>query len=115
MANKKEIFSSIILKNRSYRRFDETFQIYDNTLKELVELARLTPSAANLQPLKYITCCNPEQNQEIFATLKWAAYLKEWDGPLFGERPTAYIIMLQDKNIKKYPGRFIICSGLDGD
>jgi len=101
MANKKELFSSIISKNRSYRRFDETFQINNSTLKELVELARLTPSAANLQPLKYISCCKVEQNQEIFDTLKWAAYLKEWDGPLSGERPTAYIIMLQDKSIKK--------------
>ena len=101
MADKKEILSSIILQNRSYRRFDETFQIEDSTLKELVELARLTPSAANLQPLKYVTCCNSEQNQNIFNTLNWAAYLKDWDGPSSGEKPTAYIVMLHDKNIKK--------------
>ncbi len=70
-----------------------------NTLNELVNLARLSASAANLQPLKYVICCNPEKNAEIFSCLAWAAYLKDWPGPLEGERPSGYIVVLGDTAI----------------
>jgi len=91
----------LILKNRSYRRFHEGFTITRETLKELVDLARLSPSAANLQPLKYILSCDPKRNALIFPHLSWAGYLKDWPGPSEGERPSAYIIILRDTEIKK--------------
>ncbi|MFC1509958.1 nitroreductase family protein, partial [Candidatus Omnitrophota bacterium] len=66
----------LISKNRSYRRFHQDFSIKLATLKELVNLARLSPSAANLQPLKYILSCSAEKNAFIFPHLSWAGYLK---------------------------------------
>ncbi|MDD5530361.1 MAG: nitroreductase family protein [bacterium] len=95
------MFKDTVLKNRSYRRFYEDQTVTLETLKELVDLARLTPSGANLQPLKYILSCEPEKNALIFQNLAWAGYLKEWDGPVKGERPTAYIIILGDTEIAK--------------
>jgi nitroreductase len=89
----------LIISNRSCRRFDEGFAIERRTLEELVDLARLSASAANLQPLKYILSCEPEKNAGIFRHLAWAAYLKDWGGPAPGERPSAYIIMLGDTTI----------------
>ncbi|MGD1968780.1 MAG: nitroreductase family protein, partial [Desulfobacterales bacterium] len=68
---------------------------------ELVDLARLSASGANLQPLKYILTCRPELNAEIFRCLGWAAYLQDWAGPQSGERPAAYIVILGDSNISK--------------
>ncbi|MCU0847640.1 MAG: nitroreductase family protein [Spirochaetes bacterium] len=91
----------LIQKNRSYRRFYQEHEIKFDTLKELVDLARLSPSAANLQPLRYILSHYPEKNASIFNELKWAAYLKDWDGPPEGERPSAYIVMLSDISISK--------------
>lgn len=91
----------LILKNRSYRRFYEDVKIEIETLKELIELARLSASAANLQPLKYIISNEPGKNALIFPNLAWAGYLKDWAGPSKGERPSAYIIILGDTNIKK--------------
>ena len=41
----------LVLKNRSYRRFQEDAAIERHTLEELIELARLSPSGANRQPL----------------------------------------------------------------
>jgi nitroreductase len=70
-------------------------------LKELVDLARLSASAANFQPLKYILACRPETNAEIFSCLAWAGYLKDWPGPEPGERPAAYIVILGDTAISK--------------
>ena len=55
----------------------------------------------NAQPLKYIISNNPEKNQLIFPTLAWAGYLKDWPGPIEGERPSAYLIMLGDKSISE--------------
>jgi nitroreductase len=91
----------LILKNRSYRRFYEEVDIKIETLRELVDLARLSPSARNAQPLKYILSCKPERNSLIFPHLTLAAYLKDWSGPAEGERPSAYIIILGDTEIRR--------------
>lgn len=89
----------IIQKNRSYRRFDEKHAIDKATLIDLIDLARHAASARNAQPLKYLLSNTPDQNQKIFETLSWAAALKDWDGPIPGERPTAYIVVLKDTSI----------------
>lgn len=88
------MLKDIVAASRSYRRFDETHPISMDTLEELVDLARLCPSAANKQPLRFILSTNPTDNASIFACLKWAAYLPEWEGPAEGERPRAYIVMV---------------------
>ena len=95
------VIKELIRKNRSYRRFYEDFVIKRNTLEELVDLARLSASAANRQPLKYILSCEKNKNDLIFPTLAWAGYLKDWPGPVEEERPSAYIVMLNDTEITK--------------
>ena len=94
----------MILKNRSYRRFYEDFRIQPEVLYELIDLARLSASAANLQPLKYIISCESESNDLIFSHLSWAGYLEDWEGPEEGERASAYIIVLGDREISQTPG-----------
>jgi len=94
----------LIVKNRSCRRFDESKGITTETLRELVDLARLSASGANLQPLKFVLSADPETNAKIFPCTAWAGYLREWDGPAEGERPAAYIVILNDTEIKKAPG-----------
>lgn len=91
----------LILRNRSYRRYRQEVSVELDTLRELVELARCSPSAANLQPLKYILSCDSRRNALIFPHLAWAGYLKDWKGPTEGERPAAYIVVLGDTGIKK--------------
>ena len=89
----------LVLKNRSYRRFYQEAAVDLNTLRDLVDLARLSASAANLQPLKYILSCDPQGNALIFPHLAWAGYLQEWPGPSQGERPPAYVVILGDTKI----------------
>jgi nitroreductase len=93
------MFRDLVLKNRSYRRFYQDSAVSGEVLRELVDLARLTGSAGNKQPLKYIISSDPSTNASIFSTLAWAGYLKDWPGPEEGERPSAYIVMLGDTAI----------------
>ena len=93
------MIEELIKKNRSYRRFYEDEVITTDTLRGLVNLARLSASAGNLQPLKYILSNELEKNDKIFSCLAWAGYLKDWPGPSDGERPSAYIVILGDAEI----------------
>jgi nitroreductase len=87
----------LLLKNRSYRRFYQDEKISMDTLREIVENVRFTPSAANKQPLKFVLVTDESMNEKIFSHLKWAGYLKDWDGPEHGERPSAYIILMGNR------------------
>lgn len=94
------MIKDLVQRNRSYRRFDQEIPVAETTLRDLVDLARLCASAANLQPLKYLLSCEPERNDVIFRHLPiWAGYLSDWPGPGEGERPTAYIVILGDTTI----------------
>ncbi len=93
-------FKELVLKTRSYRRFDGTVSIDEETLSQLVDLARCTPSGGNRQPLKYVTSCSAEWNVKIFQTLSWAGSLPDWPGPVESERPTGYIVILTDTKIR---------------
>lgn len=95
------LFKEIVAKNRSYRRFFEEEKISLTILTELIELARLVPSGANAQALKYMLINSDEDNAKMFPTIGWAGALPEWDGPIEGERPSAYIIVLCDLAIGK--------------
>jgi len=96
--------ADLIRKNRSYRRFRQDRPLERGVLRDLVELARCSASAANLQPLKYVLSCTPETNDLIFPHLAWAGYLKDWQGPEEGERPSAYIVIVGDTEVAKHFG-----------
>ena len=89
----------LVLKNRSYRRFDETKKISMKQLEDWTDLGRLSPCGMNRQGLKFALIANEKKNLEVFNTLVWAGYLSDWDGPTEGERPTGYIIVLRDARI----------------
>jgi len=93
------MMKDLVLKNRSYRRFHQHVLIDLETLRDLVDLARLSASATNAQPLRYVLSCDPERNALVYSTLGWAGYLKDWPGPGDGERPSAYIVILEDTRL----------------
>ena len=95
------MIEEIVKRNRSYRRFHQERPVAESVLRELVDLARLSPSGANLQPLKFMLSPDPDTNARIFPTLGWAGYLRDWPGPEEGERPSAYIVILGDTSIRK--------------
>ena len=104
MAETEYPIEELIRKNRSYRRFHQDHKIDEQTLRELVNLARLSASGGNQQPLKFILSCEPQKNAKIFDTLAWAGSLPDWDGPAEGERPSAYVVVLLDTEIRGSAG-----------
>ena len=98
------MLKKMIADNRSYRRFYEDEIISKETLLSLVDYARLSASGANKQALRYVVACEKEVNAIVYSTLAWAGYLADWSGPVEGERPTGYVIILQDKNNKMVGG-----------
>ncbi len=97
------MINDLVKKTRSIRRFTEE-PISRETLIELIDMARYSASAANLQPLKYIISNEEDRNNKIFPNLMWAGYLKGWKGPGPGERPSAYIIVMGDLSITNFFG-----------
>jgi nitroreductase len=91
----------LIEKNRTYRRFYQDQGITMDVLKELVELTRLTSSGRNVQALRYILSNETEMNEKVNQNIKWAGYLKDWDGPEEGEKPSAFVVMLLDNELAK--------------
>ena len=78
------MLKELLLKNRSYRRFDESFEIKSEELRELVELARLTPSSVNWQPLRFVLVNDNETNAKVFDGLREITMENEWVIPMSG-------------------------------
>lgn len=91
-------FKQLVLRNRSYRRFLSEKNISREQLSEWLDSARQTPSARNLQSLKYALSYDADTNAKIFGELKWAGYLPDWN-PALSEQPAAYVVFCNDKNL----------------
>lgn len=93
--------NELVKKNRSYRRFKQEVRISRDALIKYIDLARHSASATNRQPLKYLLFTEVQDCSSIFPYTRWAGYLKDWDGPEEGERPSAYVIILGDRTISE--------------
>jgi nitroreductase len=89
----------MILKRRTIRRFQRKKVPYE-VLEKCVNAARLAPSAANLQPCEYLIVDEEDLLDEVFGTLQWAGYISDGSPPA-SQRPTAYIIVLINQDVKR--------------
>ncbi|MBQ3391724.1 MAG: nitroreductase family protein [Clostridia bacterium] len=88
---------------RTIRRFDPK-PIPEETLKKAVNVARLAPVGANAQSLKFCVVKTPELVSAVFDLSKWGMHLKDGSGrPKPGQLPTAWILILNDTDIKAQP------------
>lgn len=98
---KRGVVRNLVIRTRSFRKFYHEKKICRKLLRELVDLARLSASGGNVQPLKYILSCTRERNKAVFSCLAWAGNLADWTRPAEDERPSAYIVILGDTTIRK--------------
>ena len=93
------MLKDLIIKNRSYRGFDETYTFTKEQLINYVDGARFCASSLNIQPLKYYIAWEKTEVDIIQNRIMWARQLPEISLPHPGKCPTAFIIICQDKNI----------------
>ena len=91
-----KMFKDLVIKNRSTRSFVGDYEISRNELLELIDTARITPSAMNKQPLLYIPV-GKEHAPKVLANIKMAASLGI-KLPPEGCEPSAYILVCVKKD-----------------
>lgn len=89
-----------ILKRRTIRKFKQE-PIKTETLKKLINAARVAPSGSNMQPLKYALVNEKPIVDKVFEQVKWAGYIAPEGNPKEDERPVAFIVVLADTEIRK--------------
>lgn len=90
----------LVAGRRTVRRFGPK-PVARELLERLVNVGRLGPSAANLQPLEFIVVDGAGPKAEVFSCLKWAAYIAPAGDPGPGEEPAAYIITLVNTKVRE--------------
>ena len=100
------MLKDLILKNRSYRSFDESVKISRETLASFVDCARLSPSSINLQMLKFRLVTTEEECACLLANTRWAGKITDLKLPPPGHAPTAYIVICSDASVVSTAERF---------
>ena len=100
------MFKDLILKNRSYRGYDESRRITREELLEFVDCARLSASSVNRQPFQYYLAYTKEASEKIQPLTGWARALPEKHLPYPGHCPTAFVVICQntlwDADLSRY-------------
>lgn len=100
------MLKDLVLKNRSYRGYNKNRQVTKEELLELVDIARICPSTANIQPLCYYLAWKPDEVAKIQEQTRWAGALPQMKLPHPGMEPLAFIVILQDTKINDSMTRF---------
>ncbi|MDO4188312.1 MAG: nitroreductase family protein [Lachnospiraceae bacterium] len=100
-------FKELVIKNRSYRGYDESYKFTKEQLEDYVDTTRYAASSVNMQPLKYFVAYEKGMVDTIQKMTKWARALPNLDLPYAGKRPTGFIIICQDTNISPNTERFM--------
>ncbi len=96
---KKSSIKDLTAQARSIRVFDRSKKVSLPELWHLIECARITPSAANLQVLKYRLCYEDSEVDALFPLTRWAGFIKDRKLPPEGKTPTAYIVICHDLSV----------------
>ena len=92
------MLKDLVLKNRSYRAFDESRPITAKDMRALVDLARNVPSGMNKQPLRYRIVSERAELVKMVANTRYAGALSI-KLPPEGQNPTGFIVIFNDSEI----------------
>lgn len=90
------MFSDLVAKNRTCRSFDPSEPISEELMIKLVDLARVTASGMNRQPLRYRILTKKADIAKMMANSRFGTALKDVKLPPVGMEPTGFILMFVD-------------------
>lgn len=100
------MLKDLVIANRSYRGFDESYRFTKEQLTEYVDMTRFTASSVNAQPLKYHIAYEKEEVDTIQKMTRWARALPQMTLPHDNMHPTGFIIICQDLDISDNLARY---------
>lgn len=98
MSNLKQL----VEKARTCRRYTEGYTVSYETLEELVDIARIAPSAKNAQLLRYALINDKETCAQLEPTYILGGALQGADRPQKGHEPNAYILILGPEKLGEW-------------
>lgn len=100
------MLKELVIKNRSYRGFDESYWFTKEQLEGYVNLTRYTASSVNVQPLKYKIVFEKNEVEAVRPLTRWARALPDMVLPHPNMHATAFIIICQDTEISPNLARY---------
>jgi nitroreductase len=87
-------FAELVTTARTCRRFKGSMHLPETVLSDLVGMARVCPSARNLQPLRYATISDPETCEKAYSWVVLGGNLKPEQRATDKQHPGGYIVIL---------------------
>lgn len=84
---------SLLLKNRSYRGYDESYVVSESELQEMVKVVTKVPSAKNQQVLRFKLVTRETGGEIVLKHTRYGGALPELHLPFEGTAPYAFIII----------------------
>ena len=100
------MLKDLVIKNRSYRGFDENYSFTREQLESYIDLTRYTASSVNAQPLKYKIVFKKNEVETVRPLTRWARALPDMVLPHPNMHATAFIIICQDTDISPNLARY---------
>lgn len=100
------MLKELVIKNRSYRGFDENYNFTREQLERYIDLTRYTASSVNAQPLKYKIVYEKNEVEAVRPLTRWARALPDMVLPHPNMHATAFIIICQDTDISPNLARY---------
>lgn len=91
---------NLLKSRRTIRKFTPQ-PLSSEQLARYIDAARVAPSGANIQPLKYIAVHSKSMAEKVFPLVKWAGYLAPNYNPKDNEHPAAYVAVCADLSLRK--------------
>jgi nitroreductase len=86
--------AELIVSSRSCRRYQSSVAVPPGVLADLVDMARMSPSAVNAQPLRYALISDAGAREAMFSLITLGKALKPEQRPTPAQQPGGYIVML---------------------
>lgn len=91
----------LLLHNRSYRGYDNSFVVREDQLRRIIEVATLCPSARNQQVLRFRPVLKDESDK-VLSHIRLGGALPELHLPFPGSEPNAFVVICSTVEESKY-------------
>ena len=91
----------LLRANRSYRGYDASFEVREDQLRRIIEVATLCPSARNQQVLRFRPVLKAEADK-VLPHIRLGGALPDLHLPFAGTEPNAFVVICSTVEESKY-------------